>query len=290
MRITSSQGTWGDFSSDAGIPAATVVVKRAHDIMLDYIKEATQGLSKMSMNRIRRVSMEKDEWDALQAFEDVASEQQKGYARAYCKPALKSYHKKKKNFDLVAAHISRDVVPKILPQYDFDLPVDETSLSSEQAQENRESMHKLSRDFRLKATELYLKIAKEEFEFQEEKLRRLLGDFPQDRDEVASTPTPTDEEECVEPNANHTQDDGVLTQKPLPQRRTRRLITQKGSEAYTKYVEAALKRALLETEREILFLDERGVSETPFVLQEARDLNPILRKDFTLQAWSMKLT
>jgi hypothetical protein len=36
-----------DFSSDPGIPAATVVVKRAHDIMLDYIKEATQGLLKM---------------------------------------------------------------------------------------------------------------------------------------------------------------------------------------------------------------------------------------------------
>ena len=46
----------------------------------------------MSMNRIGRVSMEKDEWDALQAFENVASEQQKGYTRGYCKPALKSYH------------------------------------------------------------------------------------------------------------------------------------------------------------------------------------------------------
>ena len=160
-----------ELSSDPGVSSANVVAKRAHDLMLDYIKEATQGLSKMSMNRIRRVSFEKDEWNALQAFEDVASEQQKGlYARAYCKPALKSYQKKKKNYDLVAAHISHDVIPKILPQYDFNLPVDETSLSSEQAQENRESMHKLSRDCRLKATELYLKIAKEEFDFQEERL------------------------------------------------------------------------------------------------------------------------
>ena len=97
-----------EFSSDPSIPNATVVVKRAHDLMLDYVKEATQGLSKMSMNRIRRVSTEKDEWDALQAFENVASEQQKGYARAYCKPGLKSYREKKKNFDLVAArHVPR---------------------------------------------------------------------------------------------------------------------------------------------------------------------------------------
>jgi hypothetical protein len=40
------------FSSDPSIPSATGVVKRAHDLMLDYIKEATQGLSKMSINRI----------------------------------------------------------------------------------------------------------------------------------------------------------------------------------------------------------------------------------------------
>lgn len=100
-----------ELALDPGVPQANVVAKRAHDLMLDYIKEATQGLSKMSMNRIRRVSIEKDEWDALQAFEEVASEQQKGYARAYCKPALKSYQKKKKNFDLLAAHISHDVIP-----------------------------------------------------------------------------------------------------------------------------------------------------------------------------------
>jgi hypothetical protein len=85
----------------------------------------------MSINRIRRASLEKDEWDALNAFEDIASEQQKVYAKTFCKPALKSYHKKKKNFDLVAAHISNDIIPKILPQYDFNLPLDEGSLSSE---------------------------------------------------------------------------------------------------------------------------------------------------------------
>ncbi|CAF4783222.1 unnamed protein product, partial [Rotaria sp. Silwood1] len=55
-------------------PAAT---QRVHDLILDYIKEATQGLAKMSINRIRRASIEKDEWDALKTFENVALEQQK---------------------------------------------------------------------------------------------------------------------------------------------------------------------------------------------------------------------
>ena len=184
---------------------------------------------------------------------------------------------------MVAAHISHDVIPKILPQYDFNPPVDETSLPREQAHENRESMHKLSRDFRLKATELYLKIAKEEFDFQEERLQKLLEDFPQDRDELSSTTIVTDDDDGAEPVDHQEQDPGVLTQRPLPQRRVR-MVNHKGSELFTKYIEIALKRALLETEREVLFFAELGVNATPFVLQDARDLNPVLRKDFVLQA------
>ncbi|CAF3359080.1 unnamed protein product [Rotaria socialis] len=266
-----------EFSSDPSIPTATVIIKRAHDLMLDYIKESTQGLSKMSINRIRRASLEKDEWDALKTFENNASEQQKIYAKTFCKPAIKIYHKKKKNFDLIAAHISHDIIPKILPQYDFNLPLDEGSLSSELIQENRESIHKLSRDFRLKATELYLKIAKEEFEYQDERLEKLLEDFPQDRDQLLSTQAISDLDDD-EPFDNE-----VFTQKPLSQRKEN-VVKGKGSDLFKLYIEIALKRALLETEREILFLDVRGVKETPDEISEARDLNPVLRKDFMLQA------
>ena len=99
-------GNMKELSSNPNFKTATVVASRSHDLMLDYIKEATEGLQKMSINRIHRASMEKDEWDALQAFEKVASEQQKTYAKTYCKAAFKLYQKKKKNLDLVAAHIS----------------------------------------------------------------------------------------------------------------------------------------------------------------------------------------
>ncbi|CAF1324918.1 unnamed protein product [Rotaria magnacalcarata] len=266
-----------EFSSDPSIPTATIIIKRAHDLMLDYIKESTQVLSKMSINRIRRASLEKDEWGAFKTFENNASEQQKTYAKTFCKPAIKSYHKKKKIFDLIAAHISHDVIPKILPHYDFNLPLDEGSLSSELIQENRESIHKLSREFRLKATELYLKIAKEELEYQEERLEKLLEDFPQDRDQLLSTQAISDLDND-EPFDNE-----VFTQKPLSQRKEN-VVKEKGSDLFKLYIEIALKRALLETEREILFLDERGVKETPGEISEARDLNPVLRKDFMLQA------
>ncbi|CAF4182284.1 unnamed protein product, partial [Rotaria sp. Silwood2] len=199
--------------------SATVIANRAHNLMLDYIKEVTQGLSKMSINRIRRASIEKDEWDALKAFENVASEQQKIYAKTFCKPALKAYEKKKKNFDSVAAHISYDIIPKILPQDDvFNLPVDENSLLSEQVQDNKENIHKISRDFRLKATELYLKIVKEEFEFQKERLEKLLEDFSQDSNEVlpltqiVNDEEPFDDEENINNNDDDEEEEEIFTQ------------------------------------------------------------------------------
>ena len=65
-----------DLSPNTKIKSATVVASKAHDILLDYIKESTQGLSKMSINRIRRAIMEKVKWNARKAFENVASEQQ----------------------------------------------------------------------------------------------------------------------------------------------------------------------------------------------------------------------
>ena len=167
-----------DCFSSLDTEIATNAEKRAHDIMLDYIKDATKGLTKMSINRMRRASSEKDEWEALQAFEKVASEKQKMYAKIDCKPTVKNYNKKKKNFDLLATQIKHDMIPNILPKYDFHLPVDNTSLTNEQVQIHRESILKLSKDFRLKAAELYLGIAKQEFEFQERRLNELLADFP----------------------------------------------------------------------------------------------------------------
>ncbi|CAF4487324.1 unnamed protein product, partial [Rotaria magnacalcarata] len=108
-------------------------------------------------------------------------------------------------------------------------------------------------------------------------LEKLLEDFPQDRDQLLSTQAISDLDND-EPFDNE-----VFTQKPLSQRKEN-VVKEKGSDLFKLYIEIALKRALLETEREILFLDERGVKETPGEISEARDLNPVLRKDFMLQA------
>ena len=60
---------------------------------------------------------------------------------------MKRYQKKKKNLELVAAHITLDMIPKAIPKYNFNLPIDESSLTTEQAQNNRKEIEKISKEF-----------------------------------------------------------------------------------------------------------------------------------------------
>ncbi|CAF1652455.1 unnamed protein product, partial [Adineta ricciae] len=227
----------------------SIAVDLVHTIMLDYIKIETKGLSKMSTNRIRQASIEKDEWDALQAFEQIASEQQKAYAKTFCKSAMKSYQRKKKKFDMMTEHVRFDIIPKILPKCELSLPVDETSLSSEQAKENKDSIKKLNRDFRLQTMQLYLKITKEEFEFRKDKFDKLLADFPEDKIEMQES----NEIPLTQKAYHNDEAEGVYTQKtavPAPsqipldtgsamqlrtkrQRNALRSTSSKGCQSYT---------------------------------------------------------
>ncbi|CAF5134500.1 unnamed protein product, partial [Rotaria magnacalcarata] len=126
-------------------------------------------------------------------------------------------------------------------------------------------------------------IKKEEFEFQEEKLQLHLDDFPHNRGETITSTQVISNVDVDDEEPFYDDDDEVLTQKPLPQRKEN-MLHVKDSELFKEYIEIAMKRALLETEREILFLVERSVKETPVEIQETKDLNPVLRKDFVLQA------
>ena len=161
--------------------------------------------------------------------------------------------------------------------------MDESSLSAEEILKNKKSIEELSKDFRIKATQLYLKVAKGEYDFQNERLYSLLKDFPPDTYDVPLTQI---QQAVIDINDGDEDDNHrCFTQRVRTQidMNNVNIVESKGSEIFTEYVEISYKKAILEIEREVLFLDERSVKETPFEIQEARKMNPVLRKDFTLQ-------
>lgn len=138
-------------------------------------------------------------------------------------------------------------------------------------------------------------------------IKLFLNDFPDDKKEngdadeeiESSSPTfPRRVGVSDENNMNHIdvhegdddeegdRIDEVFTQRappvPLPASSSQEEKKSKGSELYSKYIEISLKRALLETEKEVLFLAERSVQETPFEIQEAQEMSQVFRKDFVL--------
>ena len=170
-----------------------------------------------------------------------------------------------------------DIIPKAIPKYNFNLAIHESSLSTEQIQNNRKSIENISKEFRLKTAQLYLKITNEEFDFEREKLSQILNDFPQSTAEMVYTNTKVVQTEEVGTGTIDTESTiEVLHQEPETD-----IISR--IDLFKRYVQYSHKKAELETEYERLFLDERSVKEPPFELQTARTINPVLRKDFLLQ-------
>jgi hypothetical protein len=192
------------------------------------------------------------------------------YASMFCKPALKAFQNKLKHQEVAAAHVSLNITPKTLPQVEFRFRMDESVLSSEQIQANHNRMDQLARDFRLGATELYLKVAREECDAYEKLMTKILNDFPKVNVSVANVDV-RDGMNATDLQRNETRQQGQNIRLPA-------------TRLYTEYMKTSRKRVLLDSERDCLFLAERRVIETPFVAGPVRFENPPLRKDFTLQA------
>ena len=86
-----------ELSSNKKLKSATVVASKIHDLLLDYIKESTQGLSKMSINRIRRALWRKTNGMLLRHLKMLHQNNKKFMPKPFVNQLLKAYQKKKRN-------------------------------------------------------------------------------------------------------------------------------------------------------------------------------------------------
>ena len=108
-------------------------------------------------------------------------------------------------------------------------------------------------------------------------MKKLLFDFPADKVEDGQQPPPSQNRLTTEVD-----DEEICSQRPLTQK-SKQEVDIKGLELYAEYIQASKERASYEIEREVLFLAEKSVQETPFEIQETQEITPVLRQDFVLQ-------
>ena len=223
-------------------------VDRLEKSILKYIQHCTQHVKKMAENKIQLAKVQKEEFKALEDFEQIATPSQWNI-HLLLKPKIKLWSTKNKNYLTATKRVEYDLPPKFIEKTDLTFKIDESVIDQQEAQDLYNQMRQITKDFRVQAMTLFVQSCTREYELLSNEIKRIITIFPQEND------------------------DGF--------------DAEAGHAAFKQYHELREKRFKLEAEQSIYFLEEQRVEGEPNQLQEEEVVAPTLTRslgeDFLLQ-------
>nr|ABQ08077.1 hypothetical protein [Adineta vaga]ABQ08078.1 hypothetical protein [Adineta vaga] len=144
-------------------------------IMFEYMNYALSNVRHYNELRMKTAKTERAESVAWDKFLTVSNPAQKSLAQLV-KAQLAKYRAKKIQHEKVAIHATPeiDMLPKALPSLRLNFNLDKDSMTEEDIKDVQKSMDDITRDYRLKATELFIRSAKIELDYQATRLKQLI--------------------------------------------------------------------------------------------------------------------
>jgi hypothetical protein len=169
-------------STTTNVPPTTTTAigvnrDRLEKYVVKYIHHCTQYVKKSAETRVRLAKAQMEEYKALQDFEQVANPLQWSI-HLVLKPKIKTWSIKNKNYCMAQKRVEYDLPPKFISNTTLTFKIDETILSSEEAQVTYNDMRKITSDYRTKAMELYVLTAARESQLLKIEIDRIIENFP----------------------------------------------------------------------------------------------------------------
>ena len=144
-------------------------------VMFNYMNESLIHVRRQNELKMKMAKIERAENVAWENFITLATAPQVTLARMVKAQLLKT-REKSIRYEAAAVHATPqiDMLPKALPSLELNFQFDKESMSEEDAKDIFKSMKDITRDYRLKATELYIRAAKVELEYHNTRLRQLM--------------------------------------------------------------------------------------------------------------------
>ncbi|CAF1139493.1 unnamed protein product [Rotaria socialis] len=146
-----------------------------NEIMFRYMNEMLSIVRRQHELKMKIARSERAEYVAWDQFLKLADATQKTQGLSLKAQLLKT-REKYIRYEIAAAHATPqiDMLPKCLTIPKLAFRFDEKILTDEQIKDIYESMNKISREYKLKTTELYIRTAKAELDFHENRVKLLL--------------------------------------------------------------------------------------------------------------------
>jgi hypothetical protein len=148
----------------------------------NYIKNCTQHVKKMAINRVQLAKVELDEFKALEDFRQSADPLHRSI-HLILEPKIKTWSNKNKNYRLAQERVICNLPPKFISNINFTFRIDESIISPEDAKATYNQMREMTNKFRTDAMELYVATIGRETELLKNEIDELLKSFPKTNDE-----------------------------------------------------------------------------------------------------------
>ena len=159
-------------------------------VMFNYMSESLIHVRKQNELKMKMAKIERAENVAWESFMTTATASQKTLA-LMIKAQLMKVRGKSIRYETAAIHATPHInmLPKAVPSLELRFRFDENSMPEEDARDIFKGMKDITREYRLKATELYIRTAKVELEYHNTRLRQLM-----DGSYLAPSPAPSESE------------------------------------------------------------------------------------------------
>lgn len=144
------------------------------EVMCNYMNESLVNVRRQNELKMKMAKIERAEHVAWENLMNIATPSQKALALT-AKGHLTQVRTKNIRYETAAAHASPqiDMLPKGVPGLELRFKFDEKSMAEENVKDIYKCMDDITRDYRLKATELYVRTAKAELDYHTARLQLL---------------------------------------------------------------------------------------------------------------------
>lgn len=145
------------------------------EIMFNYMNESLTNVRRQNELKMKLSKIERAEFVAWESFMSLATPAQKALALTIL-GQLRQIRSKNIRYETAAIHATPqiDMLPKAVPALKLRFHFDEKSMSEENVRDIYKSMDDITRDYRLKATELYIRAAKVELDYHTTRQQSLI--------------------------------------------------------------------------------------------------------------------
>ncbi|CAF1033611.1 unnamed protein product [Rotaria sordida] len=161
-------------------------VDRLEKHILEYLHKCTQHVKKLAENRIQLAKAQKEEYKALEDFQQVATPNHWN-THLMLKPKIKLWSTKNKNYRTITERIKLDLPPKFISNVDFNFKIDESLVNQEESQVLYNRMRQITKNYRVEAMTLYEQTAAREYELITNEIKQIIENLPKtaNEDEVS---------------------------------------------------------------------------------------------------------